>query len=104
MTRTSNVAAFAVTPDDYSGGPRIIQQFKSIFLVSRSGDLWRVYDCATPMGTDRGMPSPHSTQPHRLFLSLAQKTMVRVHTFVPGESRDTSAPSLQRQLDVSTPE
>ena len=94
-------AAFAVKPTGDAPEPRVIQQFTSIFLVSRCGELWRVYDSATPNGTDRTMPSPGSTLPFRLFLALARKTEVRIHAFRPGEARDIAAPSLQPQLDHS---
>jgi len=96
-------AAFAVRPTDDAPEPRVIQQFTSIFLVSRCGELWRVYDSATTNGTDRAMPSPTSTLPFRLFLALARKTEVRVHAFTPAESREISARSLQQQLDRSGP-
>lgn len=94
-------AAFAVKPTGDAPEPRVIQQFTSIFLVSRCGELWRVYDSATPNGTDRTMPSPTSTLPFRLFLALARKTEVRIHTFTPTASREINARSLQHQLDHS---
>ena len=100
MGITSSVAAaLAVLPSKDGAEPRVIQQFTSIFLVSRYGELWRVYDSAAPDGADRKMPSPGSTLPHRLFLALARKTEVRVHTFAPGASRDVDPASLQAQLD-----
>jgi hypothetical protein len=100
VSARSVAAALAVIPtkDD---APRVIQQFTSIFLVSRYGELWRVYDSAAPEGSDRKMPSPGSTSPIRLFVALARKTEVRVHVFAPGESRDTDPASFQAQLDAS---
>lgn len=104
MVRTSSVAAaLAVLPTKDGAEPRVIQQFTSIFLVSRYGELWRVYDSAAPDGADRKMPSPGSTFPYRLFLALARKTEVRVHAFVDGASRDTDPQSLQDQLDAAKP-
>ena len=100
MVRSSSVAAaLAVLPTQDGAEPRVIQQFTSIFLVNRYGELWRVYDSAEPDGADRKMPSTGSTLPHRLFLALARKTEVRVHTFAPGETREVDPRSLQRQLD-----
>jgi len=100
MGITSSVAAaLAVLPNRDGAEPRVIQQFTSIFLVCRYGELWRVYDSAAPDGADRRMPSQGSTLPHRLFLALARKTEVRVHTFAPGESREVDPASLQAQLD-----
>lgn len=98
---SSVAAALAVLPTKDGAEPRVIQQFTSIFLVSRYGELWRVYDSAAPDGADRRMPSGGSTLPYRLFLALARKTEVRVHTFVPGEKRDVDPYSLQAQLDES---
>jgi hypothetical protein len=90
-----------VSPIRIDAEPRVIQQFTSVFLVSRFGDLWRIYDCATSDGSDRRMPSAGSTLSHRLFLSLARKTEIRAYAFSPGETRDMDAQSLQRQLDGS---
>ena len=102
MVRSSSVAAaLAVLPNRDGAEPRVIQQFTSIFLVSRFGELWRVYDSPAPNGTDRKMPSTGSTYPYRLFLALARKTEVRVHTFAPGDSREVDPVSLQAQLDES---
>jgi hypothetical protein len=102
MVRSSSVAAaLAVLPTKDGAEPRVIQQFTSIFLVSRYGELWRVYDSAAPDGADRKMPSMGSTLPYRLFLALARKTEVRAHQFAPGETRDVDPHSLQEQLDRS---
>ena len=103
MVRPSSAAAaLAVLPPKDRAGPRVIQQFTSIFLVSRYGELWRVYDSAAPDGADRKMPSTGSSLPYRLFLALARKTEVRVHTFAPGEAREIDPASLQAQLDSAT--
>ena len=98
---SSVAAALAVIPSGYDPEPRVIQQFSSIFLVSRYGELWRVYDSASPDGGERKMPSAGSTLPHRLFLALARKSELRVHTFASGESRDIDPVALQGQLDAT---
>jgi hypothetical protein len=104
MVRSSSVAAaLAVLPTKDGAEPRVIQQFTSIFLVNRFGELWRVYDSAAPDGADRKMPSTGSTLPYRLFLALARKTEVRVHAFAPGDNREIDPASLQAQLDASKP-
>jgi len=101
MVPSSSVAAALAVLPTKDDAPRVIQQFTSIFLVSRYGELWRVYDSAAPDGTDRRMPSTGSTLPHRLFLALARKTEVRVYTFAPGERRAVDPVSLEQQLDES---
>ena len=102
MVRSSSVAAaLAVLPSRDGAEPRVIQQFTSIFLVGRYGELWRVYDSAAPDGADRKMPSAGSTLPYRIFLALARKTEVRVHAFAPQGNRDIDPLSLQTQLDES---
>jgi hypothetical protein len=94
-------AALAVLPHRGSPEPRVIRQFTSIFLVNRVGELWRVYDSAARDGAQRSMPSAESTDPYRIFLSLARQSEVRVHTFPPNASRDVDPLSLQRQLEQS---
>jgi hypothetical protein len=96
---SSVAAALAVIPTRDGAEPRVIQQFTSIFLVSRYGELWRVYDSASPDGTDRKMPSAGSTLPYRIFLALARRSELRAHAFAPGESRDIDPVALQEQLD-----
>jgi hypothetical protein len=81
--------------------PRVIQQFTSIFLVSKCDELWRVYDCAAPDGADRQMPSELSTSRYRLFLALARKTEVRAFAFTPGATHKVDPETLQRQLELS---
>jgi hypothetical protein len=103
MVRSTSVAAaLAVLPLKDGAEPRVIQQFTSIFLVGRYGELWRVYDSAAPDGADRKMPSNGSSLPYRLFLALAQKSEVRVHAFAASDSREIDPPSLQEQLDSAT--
>jgi hypothetical protein len=93
-------AALAVLPTQ-ADAPRVIQQFTSVFLVSRYGELWRVYDCEAPDGSTRKMPSPGSTARARAFVALAQKGEVRIFRFGPGEGHDISPHALQQQLDRS---
>lgn len=97
---SSAAAALAVLPTR-DEAPRVIQQSTSIFLISRFGELWRVYDTSAPDGTDRSVPSGRSTHLRRLFLALTRKTELRVHTFAAGDSREVDPVSLQRQLDAS---
>jgi hypothetical protein len=101
MVRSSSVAAALAVLPSRDDAPRVIQQFTSIFLVNRFGELWRVYDSTAPAGGDRKMPSAGSTTPYRLFLALAHRTEERVHTFAPGECRDVDPAALQRQLEAS---
>jgi hypothetical protein len=83
--------------------PRVIQQFTSIFLVGRAGELWRVYDSSSPDGADRSMPSPESTARYRLFLGLARKSEIRAFAFTDDGTREVDPVSLQKQLDASSP-
>lgn len=101
MIRSSGPHAQRAASAAKDNAPRVIQQFTSVFLVSRTGELWRVYDGAVPDGTDRRMPSPGSDLPVRLFVSLARRAEARVLMFTPDDSRAIDAPSLQRQLDAS---
>jgi hypothetical protein len=100
MVASSVAAALAVLP---TGGdaPRVIQQFTSVFLVSRLGELWRVYDTTDPNGAERLMPSSLSTRRYRLFVALARKTQVRAIEFAERVPRGVDPVSLQEQLDAS---
>lgn len=95
----SFLAALAVLPAN-GNAPRVIQQFSSIFLVSRTGDLWGVHDCASPDGPPT-TPSARSSLPVRIFVPLGRKTEMRAYTFAPFESREIDPESLQTQLDES---
>ena len=100
---TSSVAAaLAVLPFPTDDAPRVIRQFTSVFLVSSSGELWRVYDADAPAAVDRQMPSRGSKHPYRVFVALARKSQVRVHSFRTGETTDTDPVALQEHLNDST--
>jgi hypothetical protein len=93
-------AALAVLParDD---APHVIRQFTSIFLVSRHGELWRVYDGDVSDAADRAMPCARSTHPARIFVALAHQPETRAHRFATNEPRPTDPAALQRQLESS---
>jgi hypothetical protein len=97
---SSVAAALAVLPTD-GDAPRVIQQFTSVFLVSRLGELWRVYDTADPNGAERLMPSSLSTRRYRLFMGLARKAQIRLFEFAERAPRDADPVALQAQLDAS---
>ena len=99
VSNGSVAAALAVLPTK-DGTPRVIQQFTSVFLVSRLGELWRVYDADDPDVSERQMPSSQSSRPYRLFIALASKAQLRVHTFSENARRDIDPASLQTQLDA----
>ena len=101
MMRNSNVAAALAVLPARDDSPRVIRHFTSIFLVSRAGELWQVYDTDAPNSADRQMPSTGSRLPHRLFVALATQEQVRVHTFGEREPRDLDPNVLQGQLDES---
>ena len=102
MVRSSSVAAaLAVLPNHDGAEPRVIQQFTSIFLVSRYGELWRVYDCDEPDGRGRHMPSPIHHSPARIFVALARDPETRLHGFSAGEAHAVEPLLLQLQLDSS---
>lgn len=101
MTLMSSVAAALAVLPPRDDAPRVIQQFTSIFLVNRQGEIWRVYDANDVNSADRRMPSETSARSLRIFVALARKTEVRAHAFAPGESRGIDPVSLQRQLDES---
>jgi hypothetical protein len=97
---SSVAAALAVLPTD-GDAPRVIQQFTSVFLVSRLGELWRVFDVDDPNAGERQMPSSLSTRRYRLFVALARTTQVRVFEFVDRAPRAADPVALQEQLDAS---
>src|SRR5215475_4869762 len=65
MIRNNSVAAALAVLPGKDDSPRVIRQYTSIFLVSRAGELWRVYDTDAPNGIDREMPSPTSERARR---------------------------------------
>ncbi|MGH7618862.1 MAG: hypothetical protein ACREPM_16705 [Gemmatimonadaceae bacterium] len=103
MMRTSSVAAALAVLPTKDGSPRVIRQFTSVFLVSRGGELWQVYDTDAAGNADRHMPAAGSRSRHRLFEAIARDERVRVHTFSERESHDVDPIALQEQLDDSSP-
>ena len=103
MMRSSSVAAALAVIPGKDDSPRVIRQFTSVFLVSRAGELWRVYDADAPDSADRQMPSAGSHLPYRLFMALARDEQLRVHAFAERESHDIDPAVLQAQLDDSAP-
>ena len=97
---SSVAAALAVLPGE-NDEPRVIRQSTSIFFVSHTGGLWRVFDAESPDSADPQMPSAESGLPVRLFMALARDEQLRVHRFNQDESRDVDPSTLQRQLDDS---
>ena len=106
MFHSSNVAAALAVLPGSDDAPRVLKQNTSIFLVSRFGDLWRVYDSDAPGGDEahHTMPSRGSTLPHRLFIALSRTHQARVYTFSLAEARDVDPVTLQTQLDESAAE
>jgi hypothetical protein len=102
MMRNSSVAAALAVLPGKDDSPSVIRQFTSIFLVSRAGELWRVYDADSPDSVDRQMPSPGSRLSHRVFVALATTEQLRVHKFAERETHDIDPSVLQQQLDDST--
>jgi hypothetical protein len=101
MVATSSVAAALAVLPTQTDAPRVIQQFTSVFLVSRLGELWRVYDVDDPQASERFMPTCFTNRSHRIFVSLARNAQLRVHAFAPGMPRDLDPLTLQEQLDQS---
>jgi hypothetical protein len=83
--------------------PRVIQQFTAIFLVSREGDVWRVYDSDSLHGWGRRMPSDSSDVVSRVFVGIGRATTKRIHHFKSTEDRSLTADRLQAQLDAAKP-
>jgi hypothetical protein len=81
--------------------PRVIQQSAALFHVSRCGELWRVFDSPAPGSGIRSMPSPITNHPYRVFVALARRSEIRVHTFVESSERGIDAAALQRQLEAA---
>ncbi|MGH7623102.1 MAG: hypothetical protein ACREMU_12235, partial [Gemmatimonadaceae bacterium] len=87
MFAQSSPAAEAATATPRTSAPHVIHQTASVFLVSRCGELWRVFDASAPGDAVRQMPSPASKLPHRVFLALAKSSDLRVHTFTSSGAR-----------------
>lgn len=101
MLSTSSVAAALAVLPARDDAPRVIRQSTSIFLVSRHGELWRVYDGEASDVSSRTMPSPQSSHPSRIFVALAHQAETRAHQFASLHDRSIDPAALQEQLDGS---
>jgi hypothetical protein len=101
MLSTSSVAAALAVLPARDDAPHVIRQFTSIFLVSRHGELWRVFDGDDADASERTMPSPRSNHPSRIFVALTHQPETRAHRFAAGEPRPIDPAALQQQLEES---
>jgi hypothetical protein len=101
MSPTSSLAAVPSAMPQQDSAPRVLQQFTSIFLVSRFGELWRVFDCEEADGVNRRMPAETHEAAGRVFVALSDEPHERVHMFGASEDRRLEPKLLQAQLERS---
>jgi hypothetical protein len=83
------------------GVPRVIEQFNTLYLVTPTMDVWRVFDShdGTPVTRFASTDDPNVRA--RIFIGSGPYPVVRVYRFLDGEDRSVSAERLLQQLGKS---
>jgi hypothetical protein len=83
------------------GIPRVIRQFSVIYLVTPSGDVWRVFDSEDETRVTRFAATHDPKVSTRIFIGSGPRAVVRVYRFLKTEDRSVSAERLFEQLGES---
>jgi hypothetical protein len=83
------------------GIPRVIRQFSILYLVTPTGDVWRVFDSndGTPATRVTAADDPHVNT--RIFIGSGPYPAVQVYRFLESEDRSVSAERLLEQMEKS---
>ena len=90
----SQLAAILASTD---GVARIVRQSNALFLVSPSGEVWRIYDSDDAAGNSRYAPASNPFAQSRVFVGGVKGT-VKVYAFRVDESRSIAEERLHEQL------
>jgi len=83
------------------GIPRVIRQSSVLYLVTPTGDVWRVFDSDDETRVTRFAATHDPSVCTRIFIGSGPRAVVRVYRFLEGEDRSVSAERLYEQLEES---
>jgi hypothetical protein len=97
-TLAQQLAAALASTD---GIPRVIRHFSILYLITPTGDIWRVFDSydGTPASRVTAADDPNVNT--RIFIGSGPYPVVRVYHFLEGDDRSVSAERLIEQLAAS---
>jgi hypothetical protein len=97
---TGQLAAVMASTD---GVPRLVRQFTALFLVTPTGDVWRIFDSDDATGESRFSPSSDPAVRTRVFIGSGAQPAIRVYAFQQSEGRSIGAERLYDQLQAAKP-
>ena len=80
--------------------PRVIRQLTAIFLVTPTGNVWRIFD-SDDTAEARSAAKHDQSVSTRIFIGSGPRAIVKVYRFLIGEDRSISAERLFEQLEES---
>jgi hypothetical protein len=83
------------------GIPRVIKEFSILYLVTPTGDVWRVFDSEDGTPATRRSAADDPNVNTRIFIGGGPYPAVRVYRFLEREDRAVSAERLVEQLAES---
>ena len=83
------------------GIPHVIRQFSVLYLVTPTGDVWRVFDSDDEAHVTRFAATHDPNVSTRIFIGSGPHAKVRAYRFLNGEDRSVSAERLSEQLEES---
>jgi hypothetical protein len=95
---TGHLAAVVANTDAV---PRLVRQFTALFLVTPTGDVWRVFDSDDEKGEERFSPSSDPNVCTRVFIGSGTQPIVKTYLFSSGEARSIAAERLYEQLKTA---
>ena len=95
MDPISGLAAILASTD---GVPRVVRQANALFLVSPTGEVWRIFDSDDAAGQSRYTPATNPFARTRVFVGSGAAPTVKIYAFRVDEPRSAAAERLHEQL------
>lgn len=97
-TLAKHLAAVMASTD---GIPRVIRQSSVLYLVTPTGNVWRVFDSDDETRVTRFAAMHDPNVSTRIFIGSGPHAVVRVYRFLKSEDRSVNAERLLEQLEES---
>jgi hypothetical protein len=100
MHPLSRTLALSMASTD--GHARVIAHADTLYLVTPTGEVWRVFDSEGPDRETRGLPRNDRAVWGRIFIGSGGAAATKIYRFAVGESRSALPEDLVQQLRAAT--